>query len=258
MTKPYPKDSEKLGKVDDQPANSAFGKIDAAKPRRSLPRTRKPGWHPDKQNDQGSVFTVYPEEALLGIGNKFEPFAPFFEETSSAPNAQWLGRVLEPPANPSNLDFTSYLWAIANAVRRYNADLYFLRRLHFIENGEPIAGDLPKRNPNGDKDDPASGKPIPDPKADPGAFAAFVGDACEKFNDSVDQLNNLLNSGTPPTGLAFPFTNTIADMVEVNGYIVSMRIISPEPVTEKLTIQQIGGSSSSFVYIPSPFSSSYP
>jgi hypothetical protein len=123
-----------------------------------------------------------------------------------------------------------------------------MRRLHFHENATPIK-DPPAPNPNGDPppyNDPRNPLP-PTPRSE---FKDLVDKAKHEWLVAVKKLNALINGDDPDFDQNF--YPTTADMVEVNGYIVSMRIVS----TERSRMLQIGGSSSSHIYISAAFSSS--
>ncbi len=117
-----------------------------------------------------------------------------------------------------------------------------MRRLHFHENAVP-AGGPPPRNPHGDKD---SGNPLPDPESP--EFRQLVAGAEAEWSTAVDKLNELLavDANSPISHGCGP---TMADMVEVNGYIVSMRVVAERQGGE------VGGSESSHISISSAFSS---
>lgn len=237
--------------------NSAFKKT---------PWRRIPGWRADTADKNGNEEFYFPEEALrseIKGSEKFDPFPPpttgaaFAEPTtkynpSNPQNArEWNQHnawILGHPFDENSTDkFDQFLAQIARRVREYNAALYWLRRLHFRENAEPISSP-PRENPNGDESAHIE---------TPGtlAFDAQVERAEKRWIDAVRNLNAILDDQPVPG-----FRNTRADMVEVNGYIISMRVISnyDDGSGTKDTLAdafQIGGSSSSHAYISSPFCS---
>jgi len=254
--------TDKLGEVSKQPGKSKFQIL-----------RRMPGWHADTQAD--GMVTLFPEEMLRrtsGSNGKFEHFPVPGEKIgkSEAKDSRQMEKFTEPPPldrskpetavawcdfnqwflgtplvdDPKKKDkfFFDFLNEIANHVRRYNAALYWMRRLHYLEN---VTGTQPPRNPHGDKE-PATGMP------DPGTleFDALITQAQYEWDKVVEDLNALLNGEKKTSNHGF--TDTKADMVEVNGYIVSMRIVSQK----RPWLKEIGGSSSSHFSVSSAFFSS--
>src|SRR5262249_37036141 len=135
---------------------------------------------------------------------------------------------------------TSLIRELADLVRRYNASLYRLRRLHYFtyfRKHKP----WPPKNPHGDPVlPPAVGKTLKD----------LVKDAERDWTkrvipDLVDFLNSPYFCGKKE------YSILAADMIEVNNYIVSMRVVAVEENEDG----EVGGSSS-HVSISSAFSSS--
>jgi hypothetical protein len=232
----------KLGKISKQPPKSKF----------KLKR-RMPGWRPDTLKSETEK--LFPEEALYQdpTNARMAPFQPPFEEpplfdpNDARSGAAWhdfhswmVGSPL--PSQPTNA-FDKFLTEIARRVRNYNAAIYWMRRLHFHENAVPI-GTPPDPNPNGDKVKGAL------PAKQTQDFKDLVSEAEAGWKSVVDDLNDLLAGREAD----YDFPLTTADMIEVNGYIVSMRIVSHEQTAAK----EIGGSSSSHIYISSALSSSSP
>jgi hypothetical protein len=224
------------GEIVDQPPGSAF-----------KGKRRVPGWLSHKTLFNGEY--VFPDEALKtspagivafpppgGDQNAFvEPLPSDDAETRNRFNSWILG---SPFINSGKGLFDPLLERIANCVRNYNAALYWMRRLHLLENAEHI-DTPPPRNPHGDKDDP----PMP-PGTKP--TAEQILNAQEDWKTAVNNLDKALE---PPSPL---FQQIFADMIQVNGYIVSMRVVAQlaPPGSE------FGGSSSSHISISSAFSSS--
>ena len=247
--------TERLGEIADQPPDSAFKM-----------RRRMPGWRPDTRAN--GTIKFFPEEALERIKNtgKFRHFPvpatdkAFKEPREGSTDKDWLDFyewILGQPITGGS-EFDNFLREIANSVRRYNAALYWMRRLHFAENTPN--SDAPPRNPHGCKDLPDPADPtkprVPLDASAPG-FDFYVTAAERVWKRATNELNDILGGAT--TDL---FTDIVADMVEVNGYIVSMRVIANDK-TAQLNAKarrnmQIGGSSSSHVLISSAFSSSAP
>lgn len=244
-------DTDKLGPVKPQPAGSKF----------TLP-LRMPGWHADTQGAK----KLFPEEALLGkVGFHAFPVPKhpvvkgkaFAEPGAGASDTAWiafnqwiLGEAI--PANPIS-KFDTLLAEIAKRVRRYNAAMYWARRLHFHENATPVAI-VPAANPDGPKDERDLGA-SPLDKTDP-RFSGWVSNAEGEWSGAVDGLNAIL--ADDPAG--YGFVGVMADMIEVNGYIVSMRIVASDAKgaetlsDDERRILEFGGSSSSHVSVSSAFS----
>jgi len=253
--------TEKLGAITDQPPDSAF----------ALKR-RMPGWRPDTQAN--CAVKLYQEEALGVLDGKWLPFPPpevsasarsrkkrsFAEPGKRATAADWNKFntwILGHPIDGSK-PFDDFLREIADQVRRYNAALYWMRRLHFVENAPP-GSPPPPRNPAGDKDDPDPDHPTqPLEPLDPSSpkFDIYVMSAERAWKREVARLNQILGGHTQSR-----FTDIVADMVEVNSYIVSMRIIANENTSGPIgnihrpRTEELGGSSSSHVSISSALSS---
>jgi hypothetical protein len=256
MPKKIPR-SPKLGPIVEQPD----GKSSAFKTRR-----RMPGWHSDAEvddsnsNDHKRGPELFLEEAIERNATHFVPFEtpqvenknPFDEPQPGDTDGQWLkfnqwmlGKRLEEPASGQDRQLFQLLERLSRLARNYNAALYRLRRLHYYKysGNKPGHDPMPPRNPHGETDDPNPG--------DNAEFQRQVEEAeCDwrKCTHAIDtELDQQVSGMT-----------VIADMIEVNQYIVSMRVVlqKPEASGEHRT-QQVGGSSS-HVSISSPFSSSRP
>ncbi len=245
-----PDHSDRFDQPENQPPDSKF----------QLKR-RMPGWRPDTKN--GGNQKLYPEEMLLKENEKFAAFRHPKENKSiltepdpMAPAAEWhefnSWIVGSPLKTGSSKEFDMFLNSLARFVRRYNAALYWMRRLHFHENATAMPEQEFPRNSHGDQD---NGEDLPDKGTQ--KFRDWVADAEKAWKVRIDELNYLL-AGKLGDSFDFGFIDTKADMIEVNGYIVSMRVVAQEkPWTAKdVGIKQIGGSSSSHVSINAAFSSS--
>jgi hypothetical protein len=236
-------------------------------------RQRDPGWMPDMIHStmpNESDERLFPDEAI-GLTNspasKLIPFqtpkgknanGAYQDFSDPLPNAtaeernefnKWiLGHPLEKPktgAQPSDIEFYNYLTDLFMMCRRYNASLYRMRRLHiathplFPSDGlVPNPTDLQLKELPDTKDLPIYNKAIKDAEKD---WELVTGELRDKL-----KLSNV-KWGDKTVKQVF------ADMVEVNNYIVSARIIVefiPEPSTE-----EYGGGSSSHISISSPYSS---
>jgi hypothetical protein len=147
--------------------------------------TRPPGWLPDTSQKPAKQEYYFEEEALkleiITPSNKKLKYFPTpsagadFNEPGTPDSAghipvpdtdsnrlqfnTWiLGHPLNPPADPLGLPFFNLLTEIQSRLRRYNAALYWLRRLHFAVNDPYNSPPLP-RNPHGDKDDGSPNDP---------------------------------------------------------------------------------------------------
>jgi hypothetical protein len=220
---------------------------------------RSAGWHPDATEDvKGDRRELFIEEAIGLDSSGLIPFpvpkskdasgndVPFKEPATSAEFAQfnrWILGGSIPDALTGEAPLTSLLRDLAGWCRRYNASLYRLRRLHFVAYNPDQTAPIPPKNPHGDPDLPPTGGVT---------LAQLIADAEANWRDIVvPGMNQLLDE--PQTYGSHTIEVIAADMVEVNGYIVSMRIT----VRDVVAGGQIGGSSS-HVSISSAFSSSAP
>lgn len=217
-------------------------------------RLRYPGWLPDeiRKVDNGSttgIEQLYVEEVLGAIKLADDstlrlPFQPPLHETG---NSIWiLGYPLHEVDDQGNElppedwnKFNTWLLEVTRRIRNYNASLYRLRRLHLKAEGNKLEMEMLLTD---------------------GGKEWTAGNAESNWKQTVEHLRSILT----PKSSDNPFDTCIADMVEVNGYIVSIRAVveifiggSPE-LLAKIFGPQPGGSSSSHTSINSPFSSSTP
>jgi hypothetical protein len=222
-------------------------------------RIRDVGWHPDAaKNGNGGREELFIEEAIGRDKDGFLiPFGvpkskgsstndvPFKEPTQpgdwEAFNRWILGGPVPDPA-PDEPALTSLVRALAGACRRYNASLHRLRRLHYHVT-HPQEKIFPPRNPHGDPALPPTGGKT---------LSQLVADAEDNWKTVVvPEMYNLLDNAQSYNGKEI---RVIAvDMIEVNGYIVSMRVVAGGTGANG----EIGGSSS-HVSISSAFSSHSP
>lgn len=210
---------------------------------------RVPGFLPSTDVDSGHL--LFPEEAIstnLGLNAFPTPNSQGndFDEPSSTASAQdwntfnaWM---LGGPFTNKGSEFDQLLENLANQVRKYNAALYWMRRLHFYETltlGH-LAKTKPPRNPHGDKDGN-----VPPSQWN---FGTLITAAQANWDTESGNLNYMLNN----PGASFDYL--LADMIQVNDYIVSMRVVA-QPKHGPLNIFELGGSSSSHISISSAFSS---
>ena len=221
---------------------------------------RLPGWFPDGVDvPWHNVQRVFPEE-IVGLKMTVPlPFPVEFCESTDPNNNnttkkqrphQWiLGIPIKEPKsataarNRSHLD--CLVCDLAKLVRRYNASLYRLRRLHFHFDYQGCA--LPQRNPCGD----------PTTLPDPNSYE--FRDLAEASELDWVKVTNALNDFLEDATDGYRKVRLMAaDMVEVNGYIVSMRVVVQprlHAARGSVGILEAGGSSS-HVSISSAFSSS--
>lgn len=214
-------------------------------------KVRKPGWRPDAIDVSGKRTNLFLEEAIGGekisgtSSLKAIAFPVQFAEVKN--NCAWvLGTALHSPVKGQ--PFTILLNDLATLVRRYNAALYTLRRIKFYFDLYKGPHDYPPSNPHG-RDKELAGLS----KAE---IAALIPPSENDWDSKTTELNDFLDARTdgfkdPERYLGFVFH--AADMIEVNNYIVSMRVI----VFDKPGTGELVGSSS-HVSISSPFSSSSP
>lgn len=235
----------KPGGIEDHPTGSKFkGKL------------KTPGWLPDKtEYDEESVFleeaifrhqerglAAFPPPNHFGLPWDEPNPPPAFEEPQDNDPARWktfnqwiLGGSFTQKQNDA---FDVLLEDILKRVRKYNAALYWMRRLHFHENADPNKIlTKPPRNPNGDQD---YGKEPKDWN-----FDKLVPVAQANWKTAITELHGILTNGKPP------FKHLLGDVVRVNDYIISIRVIAQD----KAWPDQLGGSSSSHISISSAFSS---
>jgi hypothetical protein len=229
-----------------------------------------PGWLPDKATDPGNDnlnHHRFPEEAIHKGDNGFDAFPVPGTQAPFEDPIPFLGVPFDDTPGNLNSNFDKLLGNITNCARNYNAALYWMRRLHFhlkakLYPKDFIINTAPPRNPHGDDDpnndlaswdlkrfDPAQ-TPIDNPVTK--AQAAWEG--------AVTALTNALTPGfdVPPTIPPHPtkfFKQIWADMVQVNGYIVSARVVAVGVNDKGQHARELGGSSSSHISISSAFSS---
>jgi hypothetical protein len=195
---------------------------------------------------------VFQEEAVgKGKDGLMRSFPVEFEYKGVS--KKWiLGGPLATTPPPGQTQLTQLIRDLAVKVRKYNASLYRLRRIHYCNKFHDDANKKywPHPNPDGgDEKDPTAGSTSDVTKR--------VSDAEQNWCTVTDDLDSFLESAKK----GYPFAPAQSkiqllgvDMVEVNNYIISMRVvvesILPPP-------PEVCGSSSQ-VSISSPFSSSSP
>ncbi len=232
-------------------------------------RIRPPFWYPDgrpvagtpppadhTQPDQRN--RLFHEEVVGKNGAQQLGFPVEFEYKGLS--TKWIlgGRIADPTEYDPNSEqrlFTYMVTDLARLVRNYNASLYRLRRLHFCAKYNKAS--WPRANPDGDPD--PNGGDAKDPVSD-GHFNGRRDAAETNWCTVTDALNTFLqnakNNGYTSQSTPGRLMLQGNDMIAVNGYIVSIRVVvrtPPEP--GQMRALEITGSSS-HVSIRSPFSSS--
>lgn len=251
------KKNRKLRPIIQSPENSPFD-LD----------TRPPGWLPDTvilpDTSPPSEQTLFLEEILEYTG-RFAPFAhprhpgtadqtdqitAFLEPGEHGTCEDWnkfnkwiLGYPIQDDQAGKNKLFNNWLRLLCIKVRDYNRALYRLRRAHITGNTGPLP-EMPQ---------------LPNEPSGPDS----VEDLEEDWKKAVEKLNALISKQfNNDTGIVWP----LCDMVEVNNYIVSIRVVAvdEEPPVESFAgtsgtrARQVGGSSSSHISVSSAFSSQKP
>jgi hypothetical protein len=235
---------------------------------------RMPGWFPDGiELPWHQTQRLFPEEVIgRSINGIPIPFGVQFCEPPPAPGSskrgakdakdsprpaaqtdphKWIlgNRIYEPHRGETAQGMTPLMRLIcdlAKRIRKYNASLYRLRRLHFWFKYRDYKHDknckFPPPNPYGDVKD------LPD--AGSCEFRKLAQDSEKDWVRVTNDINNFIESAMDNYQDGCQLM--LADMVEVNGYVVSMRVIVvPGPVHPNEP-----GGSSSHVSISSAFSSS--
>jgi hypothetical protein len=221
-------------------------------------KMKLPGWLPDLP--QGDDTFLFPEEALHQDKKGFDAFPPpnsfpnIFQEP--LPQDAWI---LGAPFNKDqNSGFDLLLEQLLTAVRHYNAALYWMRRLHFhlrhvLEPDKFKISTAPPRNPHGDGDDLANDKDLATWElkdfGDPADTTNPTRTAEQNWHDALVVLTGALTA--PKTFSNVTFNPIYADVVQVNSYIVSIRVVAIPTARGR----EMGGSSSSHISISSAFSS---
>ncbi len=212
---------------------------------------RMPGWLPDLwdlpvPNPVGGVI-AFPQaffiEEMLGLTSApayrgEEVKVPFAVPLSGVSNSKWiLGHRLHelhpktgaelPPALWS--EFNQWLRKLSKLARNYNASLYRLRRLHL------------KHQKN---------KWDMDPLPTDGLKQWDIDGAEKEFMDRAFDLKGHLKPNPDPNSVP----RRIVEMIQVNGYIVSFRVVDIE-TRRNPNFREFGGSESSHISLSSAFSS---
>jgi hypothetical protein len=223
-----------------------LGEIDPKSPRPPFKKkTRLPGWHPDEIDDASGRNHVFPEEAI-GRDNALIPFKVNFNDGPGRWR-DWLGTSLPNPT-VGEPRLRTLVREVAKRARNYNSTLFLLRQYHYAK--EFPSSTLPTQNLKGPKN--PQGRVIPNPIPTSPTFDDDAIEAEEAWAKAAGELENLLKPGGAET-----FCNVTliaADMVEVNNYIISMRVVTDDPLVVKdRKFFELSGSSS-HISISSAFS----
>ena len=216
-------------------------------------RIRPPVWHPDGSTpDSSNRNQVFREEAVgKGKDQMMHSFPVEFEYKGLS--KKWIlgGPIVDPPPRGQTL-ITLLCRDLAIKMRKYNASLYRLRRIHYCNKFKDPGSKKhwPHANPDGgDEKDPTAGTASD--------VSNRVSKAEQDWCDVTKDIDTFIENAKTGYPLA-PATAKIRlvglDMVEVNNYAVAMRVVvetlpgAPPEV----------GESSSQVSISSPFSSTTP
>lgn len=195
-----------------------------------------PYWAPDElihedSRDGSRCERLYVEEALKiddGSGTvRRHPFQPDIEDTGG----QWVFGEKAWTPDTARL-FDVWLAELCELARQFNRALYRLRKLRL------------EAEHHGTMD------PLPD---DPGTISA--GQAEGMYIAAVESLSRHLDRKVTPG------TSRVADMVQINGYVVSVRVVDGVVLEDgtstgaPVRVMQPGGSDSSHIYLSSPFCS---
>lgn len=222
---------------------------------------RMPGWEdPAIKDPSGTNESCFLEEAVGKDNLKhLVPFPvpapiggnPFDEPSKPAiPNDykntlefnRWiLGNELPPKPKPGQSEplLSTIIRKLAVLARNRNASLYRLRKLHYFQ------------------DHPKEAQPPPNPTDK----TSNISEAEINWKANIKAVDDFLNTQTIPikkkgiAGINASFKFLTAELIEVNNYIVSMRLVIEYPIRHKG--KELNGSSS-HTSLTSPFSSSSP
>jgi hypothetical protein len=218
---------------------------------------RDPGWFPDGiELPWHKVQRLFPEEIVGGANGRRGgkqaqvpiPFEVQFSDDEAEKQGreihEWVvGKLFEQPSAAElakkGASLTALIAKLAQRMRNYNASLYTLRRLHMWFD----FGVLMRANPDGQ--DPAKL-----PRAKSPRFRALARAAEQDWIEVTDEITDFIQTNVKNNALV------AVDMVEVNSYVVAMRVVAPAGKTApgKASPMEMTGSSSQ-VSISSTFSS---
>ncbi len=201
-------------------------------------RLRMPHWAPDEVSHfQGAApeknEAIYVEEALKAVKGSGEPYRrDAFQPPLEEAGGEWVLGAKDWSPKPGSA-FDRWLDELCSMARRHNVALYRLRKLHLEVEGHGTMDPLPE-------------EPVPpSPEESELLYQAAVVELRK-------HLDKRTADGKP----------RVVDMVQVNGYIVSVRAVDgifdglPPSGSASILGPQPGGSDSSHIYLSSPFCSS--
>ena len=227
---------------------------------------------------------VFPEEALLydrgeeefdpfireffveGLDQSNDPATPdLFKKISDIVGYRYVRQAGDPL-------FHDFLEELMDMIRRLNVSKYWLRLVHLASKKSAIPfSQLPKiplETPAGAMLDPANIKPPVNSKDPNDPHNVMLADAEKKLEVCARDLRIHIQQKFPrkenPEG--GEVEEAFVDVVKSNDYIIAVRVVWGVPGHEGSVVcddgsspdPEIGGSSSSYIYISSPFSSTTP
>lgn len=237
--------------------------------------TRFPDWLVDDAVDQredtpGSPtdprpHVVFPEEALLFKDDEFKSFVPKIDGLTENSQVSDYQEVFGKTFEDSGSKFDEFLRGLFQRIRNYNASLYWLRLVHLNHPQRsvrpPVSGHPPIQTDNG----PRYPDSIPDPTEFSDPNEKPIKPFEEDLHKCVDAIREHIRKG---------FYNednnrldVFVDAIKVNDYVYSVRVIATDWLSRgslsddddlRTMAPEIPGSSSSYTYISSPYSSTSP
>ncbi len=213
--------------------------------------SRMPGWHTDAIDDPtGARQELFPEEAI-GRDSESGGSIPFPVSFDTDPPYPWLGGGIKAQGSNQDSDLTLLIRELARRCRCYNSHLHVLRQYHYTFKYE-LPPPASQHNPCGPTDENGVLFPPPDPNNPDFNLIAMKVES--RWVCASKHLNALLEPG----GAAeFHLGLVAGDLIEVNGYIVSVRVVAnADRAGQKIEPHILEPSgSSSHISISSAFSS---
>lgn len=223
-------------------------------------RIRPPFWHPDGSPPGGTPADpkgrrqLFQEEIVGEVDHHKMRSLPVEFEYKGVSKKWILGGAIAETAPLGHEQFTALVRALAVKVRKYNASLYRLRRIHYCNRFDPTKHYWPHPNPDGgDEKDPTAGD-VPKRVSDAEKDWCTVTDDLDSFLEraKTGYPNNPNDPNDPNIKRVIKLVGL--DMTAVNSYVIAMRVVVESIVAAP---PEVCGSSSQ-VSISSPFSSSSP
>src|SRR6185369_16501080 len=194
---------------------------------------RMPGWFPDAADPRDDEDYLFPEEVIRHANGI--PY-PFKLPAIVRPEPHHILGGTIPTKDNAKTPFTFLIRELADKVRWYNITLYELRRFHHCWKFRTKDKDKNKPDPN-----PYGNQPdLPD--WDASTFKGSANTAQANWKKAAKALDDFIDGGAPGHGMPL----VAVDMVQVNNYIVSMRVVALQSTTKlQEHVLEAGGSSSS-------------